>query len=129
MEGLLFTIGLCSGVAVLLGAHCSVWLWALPQVTQRAHTTPVPWELPGAGNGSWACPTPSQEQAAPALGVSLCLTQGQAGMWGAGPAGTWLGHWLIALGADVGGRGDGPAAQALEFGFWVKEAKGWLVCG
>lgn len=133
LEDLLFIVGLCSGLAALRGAHCSVQPWALLQVPQHARATPVPWELPGQGMAAKARPTPSQEQAArgtgaaPALGISLWLTHGQAGMWvqlnkacgwaglwGAGHAGTRLGQGLMAPGADTSSHVGGPVARALK---------------
>lgn len=123
MEGLLFSIGFmwwCGSVAWSSLQRVALGLAAgHPACSCHTCSMGVAW-----GREWQPGPVP-----APALGVSPCLSQGQAGLGGAGPAGTWLGHRLIALGADMGGCGDGPAAQALKFGFWVKKAKGWLACG
>lgn len=135
VEDLLFSVSLCSSLAVLHGltAACG------PGRCRRSPSTLTPHLFHGSclgqGMAARACPTPSQEQAArgtgaaPALGVSLCLSQGQAGMWvwlSKAVAGQGCGELalLMAPGADMGGRGDGPVAQALKFGFL-----GWLACG
>lgn len=93
----------------------------------------------GQGMAARACPQAARGTgAAPALGVSLWLSQGQAGMWvrlSKAVAGQGCGELalLMAPGAH-GGHGDGPVAQALKFGFlgwlaWAEPVLGYIFIG
>lgn len=94
---------------------------------------PVPWALPGAGNGTQGLAHPQPGAGSqlsrgrwdsPSPGISLCLGHGQAGVWiWLSRAGGWpcldvAGLGLMAPGADMAGDGDSPAAQALSLAAW-----------